>query len=317
MNDEELELSNEPVEQREVATNSLQVLQQDKAALEVLIETAKKYPRDLAAVVRNSTFVATIDVETAKSCIYTIVKGKTITGPSVNLARIIAQNFKNLRVENKVVGFDNSHVTCEATCYDLENNYAVRTQIKKSIIGNNGKFSEDLQTITGNAGNAIAFRNAVFAVIPKELVNKVYNAVKQKIVGKLDKPNQLAVEIAKVAKYLQQAYPSLKLTDEMIAKAVNKSTFAHLTSDDLLTLIGLDNAIKNNELSPEVAFGLEKYKPKGALIANINEEQQRLVTLIETAKDLKELDQYKKFLSTDDQRKAFDLKFKSLKNGGN
>ena len=55
----------------------------------------------------NSIFIVTLDEETASTCSYSLPRAnKVITGPTVHLAKIIAQNWGNLRVEAKVISID-------------------------------------------------------------------------------------------------------------------------------------------------------------------------------------------------------------------
>src|SRR5687768_13694267 len=84
------------------------IYQQDKAAIDMQISTAKAYPRNIKRSTENAIAIVTIDAETAKTCTYSVPRGgKPITGPSVHLAKILAQVWGNLRIEAKVVSIDN------------------------------------------------------------------------------------------------------------------------------------------------------------------------------------------------------------------
>ena len=168
------------------------IYQQDKAVVDVQISTAKAYPRSIKKALENSTIIVTMDEETASSCTYSLPRGgKSVTGPTVHLAKILAQNWGNLRIEAKVVSIENKHITSQAIAFDLENNLAIKVEVKRSIMTKNGRMNDDMITVTGNAANAIALRNAVLSVIPKAIVDKVYNEAKKKITGDVSDKTKL------------------------------------------------------------------------------------------------------------------------------
>lgn len=228
------------------------VYQQDKAHIDVQISTAKAFPRNIKRATENALAIVTLDVETAQTCTYSVPRGgKAITGPSVHLAKILAQVWGNLRVEAKIVDISPTQVTSESVCFDLENNLAIKTQVKRSIIGKHGRFSDDMITVTGNAANAIAMRNAILAVIPRGVVDKVYNEAKRKITGDVSTETQLIARRKQVVDALKDTY---NVTEAEILKAVGKAAVTHLTSDDLVVLIGIGTAIKDGDTTVEQAF---------------------------------------------------------------
>lgn len=235
-----------------------EVYQQDKAAIDIQVATAKAYPRNIMKATNNSLAIATIDVETAKTCTYSVPRGgKAITGPSVHLAKIIAQNWGNLRIEAKVVAIGPTTVTSESVCFDLENNLAIKTQVKRSIVGKTGRFNEDMITVTGNAANSIAMRNAILSVIPKAIVDKVYNAARATITGDISDETKLIAKRKQVMDALKDTYG---VTEAEVLKAVGKAAVQHLTGDDLITLIGIGTAIKDGDTSIDQAFRGERSK---------------------------------------------------------
>ena len=135
------------------------IYSQDKAAIDTQIATAKVYPRNVQRAISNSVAIVTLDSETASTCTYSLPRGgKPITGPTVHLAKILAQNWGNLRVEAKVVSIEKTQITSQAVAFDLENNLAIKVEVKRSIVGKNGRFNDDMITVTGNASNAIALQ---------------------------------------------------------------------------------------------------------------------------------------------------------------
>lgn len=234
------------------------VYQQDKASIDIQISTAKAFPRNIRRATDNSIAIATIDIDTAKTCTYSVPRGgKAITGPSVHLAKILAQQWGNLRVEARVVDVGQTQVTSEAICFDLENNLAIKTQVKRSIVGRTGRFSEDMIVVTGNAANSIALRNAILSVVPRGVVDKVYNAARATITGDISDENKLIARRKQVVEGLKDTYG---VTEAEVLKAVGKAAMQHLTADDLITLIGIGTAIKDGDTAVDQAFRGERSK---------------------------------------------------------
>jgi hypothetical protein len=236
--------------------------------------------------------------------------GVLITGPSINLAKIIAQQMGNMRIENKVVSYDATHVTCEATCFDLEKNFAIRTQIKRSISGKDGRYSEDMCTIIGNAGNAIALRNAIFAVVDSNIIDKIYSAAKQKITGDVSDEIKLIARRNTIIDGFKDTYKSYNLTDDEIAGSVGKASINHINANDLITLIGFEGSLSAGEITFDSVF-----RPIAQRFAKPieNKTEERLILLLDSCKTRKELDKFKKDCSSTSSMSHFDKKYKELK----
>src|SRR6185437_3273771 len=258
-------MDTEIIESQEVVDLAV-VYQQDKAAIDVQIATAKAYPRSIKRATDNAVIIVTMDRETAETCNYSLPRGgKPISGPSVHLAKILAQQWGNLRIDAKVVNIDTTHITSESVCFDLETNLAIKTQVKRSIMQHetkweNGKairtgkmlrMNDDMITVTGNAANSIALRNAVLSVIPRSVVNKVYNAAKDIITGDISDKNKLIAKRKQVVDGLRETYG---VTEKQILEAIGKAAIDHITADDIVVLIGIGQSIKDGDTTVELAF---------------------------------------------------------------
>ena len=162
----------------------------NRAEVDIQSSTAKQYPRDLNAVLNKIATYATMDKETAEDCFYVLRRkdangqNSVIEGLSVRMAEIIAGAWGNLRVQTHIVGNDGRMITAQAICHDLETNFAVSKEVKRSIVTKKGyTYSQDMQVVTGNAAASIAFRNAVLTVIPKAVTKRIINEVKQVALG--------------------------------------------------------------------------------------------------------------------------------------
>jgi hypothetical protein len=235
---------------QEISTEVLYL--QDKAQIDIQISSAKAYPRNITRSIENAIAIATMDRKTASSCTYSVPRaGKAITGPSVHLAKIIAQQWKNMRIESRVINIDNKHVTSQGICWDLENNIAIKTEVKRSIMTRTGRMSDDMITVTGNAGNSIALRNAIYAVVPKSVIDRVYSEACKKITGDVSDETKLITRRKEVFDKLKDTY---QVTEKEILTSVGKASITHVTSDDLVVIIGIGQAIKDGDTTVEESF---------------------------------------------------------------
>jgi hypothetical protein len=158
----------------------------DRAAIDMQVATAKQYPRSITKAINEAIELATIDEATATSMLYALKRGsKVIGGASVRLAEVMLYSWGNVRADADIVAEDRSFVTAMGTCFDVEKNVAVRIRVKRRITDKNGqRYNDDMIAVTANAAISIALRNAVFKVIPRALVDRVYGAAKTVSLGK-------------------------------------------------------------------------------------------------------------------------------------
>lgn len=226
--------------------NIIQVDAVERANVDSQVATAKQYPRNLMRSVNNSIAMATMDYNTAQSCGYALPRGgKPITGPSVHLAKLVVSNFGNIRAEAKVVQITDKQVISRGTCWDLENNVATAFEVRRSIIGKGGKrFSDDMITVTGNAANAIAYRNAVFSVIPKAVIDKVYQAAQHFITGDLSDEEKLVARRKKCLDFFKDEYG---ITEEEVVMLCGKQTVNQIKADQIALLLGITQSLVDGD----------------------------------------------------------------------
>ena len=230
--------------------NIIQIDAVERANVDSQVATAKQYPRDLARSVNNSIAMATMDAATAQSCGYALPRGgKPITGPSVHLAKLIVSNWGNMRAEAKVVQITDKQVISRGTCWDLENNVATAFEVRRSIIGKGGKrFSDDMITVTGNAANSIAYRNAVFSVIPKAIIDKVYQAAQHYITGDLSDEEKLVTRRKKCIDFFKSEYG---ITEDEVVMLCGKQTVNQIKADQIALLLGITQSLKDGDTTVE------------------------------------------------------------------
>lgn len=222
----------------------------ERANVDSQVATAKQYPRDIRRAVNNSVAMATMDYNTAQSCGYALPRGgKPITGPSVHLAKLIVSNWGNIRAEAKVVQVTDKQVISRGTCWDLENNVATAIEVRRSIVGRNGqRFNDDMITVTGNAANSIAYRNAVFSVIPKAVTDKVYQAAQHLITGDLSDEEKVVARRKKCIDFFKEEYG---ISEEEVVALCGKQTVNQIKSDQIALLLGITQSLKDGDTTIE------------------------------------------------------------------
>ncbi|HPI54356.1 MAG TPA: hypothetical protein PLU10_06655 [Chitinophagaceae bacterium] len=235
-----------------VSDAQIVVYEQDKAQIDIQISTAKAYPRNVKRSVENSVAIVTLSKATAQTCTYAVPRaGKSISGPSVHLARILAQNWGNMRIEARVKTVEEKTITSEAIAFDLENNLAIKVEVKRSIMTKTGRMSDDMITVTGNAANAIALRNAIYGIIPKGVVDTVYDAAKSTIIGNVDDENALIARRKAVFDEFKNEY---NVSEKEVLAAIGKPSISTVTKDDIVVIVGIWQAIKDGDTTVDDAF---------------------------------------------------------------
>ena len=253
------------VEQLPNAESYIQLDSFDKANVDAQVSTAKRYPRNISRAVDNSIALATLDNETAQSMGYALPRGgKPITGPSVHLAKLVVSNWGNMRTEAKVVSVTDKEVISRGTAWDLENNVASAFEVRRKITGKDGRrFNEDMITVTGNAANSIAYRNAVFAVVPKGIVDKIYKAAQKQITGDLSDEDKLIKRRANAIKFFNDEYA---ITEDEVLKLCGKQTVKQIKADEIALLIGIIQSLKDGDTTvDELMKSIRKDESKDRL----------------------------------------------------
>lgn len=225
----------------------------NRSEIDIQIATARRFPRSVEQSTRRIMELAASDEEVAQECFYSLRRGKgengsIVEGPSVRLAEIVAASWGNLRVQSQVVSNDGKFITARGVCHDLETNTAVSCEVQRRITDKNGRtFSDDMIVVTGNAAGAIAFRNAVFKVVPKAVINNTVKAIKAAAMGN---SNALEERKGKMLKY----FASIGVSKEMVLSYLEVDNIGAIDMEMVMEMLGLVNAIKEGTTTKEEAL---------------------------------------------------------------
>jgi hypothetical protein len=234
-----------------------------KAEIDQQIMTSRALPRSIQKAVSNITTLATLDEETAEECIYAVPRGgKTIRGPSIRFAEIVASQWGNCRIGARVVHVDKTekYVEAEGVFHDLETNVAHTARVRRTIQAKRGKgIDNDMIQLAGAAACSIARRNAILAGIPKGVARQGYLAVEKVIRGDIK-------TLAERRDRALEAFAQFGVSAEQIFEALGIGGKNDITLDHLTTLTGMRSAIKNGESTVEEMFG--KPEPAHKVVKN-------------------------------------------------
>lgn len=232
---------------------------QERAAIDMQIATAKRYPRDLRRVLENSLVIACMNKETAESCRYAKpVDGRSVTGPSVHLARIVSQQYGNIRVQQRIKQIGDKVIIAEAVAFDLETNYAVCVEARRSILKRTGeRFSDSTIETNAMAIMAIAERNAILKVVPKSIIDKVYGEAFKCAYGDLSDATKLLKERERLLKLFRNDYG---ISEEDVLRCIGLQTKEAIKAEHIADLNGYIQSLKDKELKPDDILNKNKSK---------------------------------------------------------
>lgn len=236
---------------------------QERAAIDSQVSTAKRYPRSLTRVKNNSIAIACMDKETAESCRYAKpVGGKSITGASVHLARIVCQQYGNIRVQQRIKQITDKTIIAEAVAFDMETNYAVCVEARRSIIDKNGmRYKESVIETNAMAILAIAERNAILKVIPKAIVDSVYKEAFTYANGDLSDNAKLLTAREKAFEFFKSEYSA---TEDEIVSCLGLKTKEAIKAEHIADLRGFMQALKDKEISADELFKRDEKSNRAA-----------------------------------------------------
>lgn len=251
--------------------NDLQVVSQEELMqIEQSALIAKKFPRDVekaaAAVVKSATRSA----EVAKLCFYALPRGgKTIEGPGIQLALLIAQKWGNLTVRTKITGETDREITATAIVRDEETNNTYMFEEKRRIVDKKGKkYSVDMIIMTGKAAQSVALRQCIFKAVSMLDFHDGIRQI-QKVATGADTGKPLADRVDDAMEYFKK----LGVSEDRILWSLQIADKGDITEENLVTLIGLSTAIKDKDTTINEAFPptpKEKSDSKGEQLATDN-----------------------------------------------
>lgn len=232
-----------------------QLQSMDRAEIDMQIATAKRFPRNIQQCLDNIRALSMIDEDTMESCFYHLERKdkdgqiKEIEGMSVRMAEIFVSCWGNLRVATRIIGNDGRKITAQGICFDVQNNVAVSCETSRRITNKNGKtYSDDMQIVTGNAASAIAFRNAVFKVIPAAVTKAVTNEIRQRLL------EMTSTKISQKRRNAVEWFTKRGVTESELKKYLGTDNLETISAEEIVNLRGVATAIREGSSSIDEVF---------------------------------------------------------------
>jgi hypothetical protein len=221
----------------------------NRSEIEQQIAAAEKRPRSIEKFRLELEKYSCLTPEVALSMFYTLKRsGKPIVGPSVRFAEVAAICWRNNRSGKRSLGADGTHVSGQGLYYDCETNVGFSVEAKRSIVGKEGRYSNDMITVTGNAASSVAHRNAIFVGIPRALWNDIYEKAKETAVGKAE---SFAAAVVTAMEYFAKS----GATEIMVLNTLAVKSVRDIDKDHILVMRVWAKELKEGDKSVEDIFG--------------------------------------------------------------
>jgi len=272
-------------------TSAMTEISKSKAVQEIqaALTIAKNFPRDI-----NYAYQRTIEAckrpFLAQKAMYSYPRGgQTITGPSIRLAEVLAQNYGNLDFGVRELDRRDGISIAESYCWDMETNTrkVLTFEVKHEVKLKSGaiKKLDDPRDIYENVANngARRLRACILAIIPIDIVDAAVQQVQATIAKGDGKP------LLDRARVMVSAFKEhFGVTLEMIeARLEHKLDL--ITSAEFVELAGVYNSLKDNQASRADYFKMES--PVKQIEARNEEEEANSIrlTLVNRFHDLQKL----------------------------
>jgi hypothetical protein len=228
-----------------------------RAEIDMQIATAKRYPRSLQTFRQEATTMATADQDIAASCFYKLKRlnkdGQStfIEGPSVRLAEIVANAWGNLRFGARIIEEGEHEVVAQGVAHDLEKNVSNTIEVSRRITTrNNKRYGQDMIQVTKNAACSIALRNAIFKTVPFTYVKSIYEQAKLTAVGS-------SKTLKERRQSMLEAFAKMNVTVDQVVAFLDKPSIEDVGIKEVETMIGVFNAIRDNETTVDEQFSIK------------------------------------------------------------
>ena len=246
-----------------VASNMVSAFYEMVGALQM----AKQFPRNEKAAFQRFMGACQRKSLADKACYSYPRGGSQVEGPSVNIARVAAQNWGNVRWGMDILKDTDDERTIVGWAWDLENNIKVPFQDTfKKLVQRKDKQTgttkwvtpdeRDLRELTNKRG-AILMRNAILNILPRDYIEDGIGICRETIRSNIKDPKS-------ESKKLMIKFNGIGVTTEMIDAYLGHDIW---TPDDIVELQGILIAITEKASKVEDYFNLnaKEVKPPAGL----------------------------------------------------
>lgn len=247
-------------------------IEQDRAIAEAQgqLVLAKKFPRD-----ENRAFDKLMSScalpSLAAVAFYNVPRaGGSVSGPSIRLAEEIARCYGNFEYGHRELSRDHEKSEIEVYAWDKENNNYSKRQLTVMHVRDTKTGAvklRDQKDIDDKIANVASkqVRGRILALMPKWMVESAIDKCRQTLAGNSEEPVE-----ARVRKMVS-AYAKYGVSSEMIERYLGHK-LSEITTDVLVDLVGIYNAIKDGAKPSEYFHEAEKAIETESTAARIAEK---------------------------------------------
>ena len=234
---------------------------------------AKQFPRNVFQA-EQRIMDACKRPSLAETAIYQFPRGGTkVTGPSIRLAEVVAQNWGNIDFGIKELEQKDGESQVMAYAWDLETNTR-QTKVftvkhSRQAGGTLKKLTDprDIYEMVANQGSR-RVRACILGIIPGDVIEKAAKQCQQTLAGSSDKP--LKDRVSDMLKYFKETY---SVTQEMIEErfGYNVDSFTEI---DLVNARSIINSLKDGMAKVDDFFETNKSKGKKSDLAKSFDESK-------------------------------------------
>lgn len=212
--------------------------------VQAAIFLAKQFPRDVEQA-KTAIKAACKRKALAEEAVYLYPRGKSlVSGPSIRLAEVLAQNWQNLDFGLKEISQRDGVAEVEAYCWDMQTNVRSRKVFSVELTRYTKKGSYNLtdsrdkyEMIANNGMRRV--RACIMAVIPGDVIDDAVKECERTVVNLVgDTPEKVKKELSERILKLQKAFQEIGVTKNMLEIRIDKSLKQFDVSDfALLTKI--------------------------------------------------------------------------------
>lgn len=257
------------VSQEDAASQGIATREQ--ASIQSAIISAKRFPRNeekafeaCMALSKRPTF--------ASSAIYSRPQGgQNIEGPSVQLARALAQKWGNMRVACNVLPAEDGMCHIEVTAIDLETNMQTQAQDRFPLRiyrkrdgwvdltkSSKGYVEQEKRNLL-NRKTAFCERSAILKLLPPDVIEDVMNACRRTSMAAA--AGELEASPKQVQRALIAAFGSISVSVEMLEKKLGHP-LADMGAEEVANLRTIFKSIKEGAASRDDHFEVSEVSSK-------------------------------------------------------
>lgn len=223
------------------------VAQREIAEVQAAMTIAKKFPRNQAKA-HDRIMIACQRPTLAESALYSYARGGTdITGPSIRLAEVAAQQWGNIQFGIRELDQRAGESTVEAYAWDLETNtrqtktFQVKHYRHTKKGGYNLSDPRDIYELVANQG-ARRLRACILGVIPGDIIEAAVNECETTLKAKADiSPDAV--------KKMVEVFAAFNVTKEMIEARIQRK-LESITPAQIISLRKVYNSLKDGMSKP-------------------------------------------------------------------